>query len=1069
MEVAAGLATLPIRPPTPPKDLILEKVGRFITNEPYLPTLVRQTLETPDESPCSSADYFSRSSERPLKRVDFLPGEAKFLTSASKSIIASASNVRSLPPSRDCKPSKSILKPYKEYTLSGPATGSAEYRERSFPRMLEDVVRELASSSRGSRLDAYQTLNGCLKAYEDLPSPEAMEEKMPLLMDFIRRDLSTGTPEGGIHDTQLMTQVLKLLTIFLWMPKMAAMLTDDFCIFVLNQSISVLTDPKISKALVNHYMHLLAAQRFHSKVLTDDRANRLLNILRDITVHVKGNGVVGQRLMVYRTLLAQANAVMLRRVEEWMEHLFSGMLSNIKEVRARALAFGLDASLTFGTTSHVSRSVLDIFNRESTEGKKFSELLVQRLSDMIRSKEEASHVPQVWSIVILFLRSRRGQLEHWEYMRTWLVIIQKCFNSTDNHVKFQAHVSWNRLIFAISPTISTGSSMVKMLRQPMMAQLDRRNNDTKSRQAKQVAYTSYCTLLYYAFRPLSSHDILDRFWEEYVALLLTKTDTKFACEVLISLLGDAPHKVWSEKRANESAPVRPEELPRLDSKWVRLRAATVLKVLDAVLQSIEWQSAEDGEAWVLRAWRAFTKALGEAGSKEVIVSTESMTAVAHMMGSLKHFWVHCKKRQAARVDSLAEATDLQKLAALVDIAVSNLGPLPFTEKRLIQVSGDSFEAADTPSSRSTRIHGSLASPVAHVICMLYICTPADNASECYKDTMNGFFQIALRSATSRRSKLKILLDICNLTDSEMVDSSPIKATFWQLALEFLIESLVSFKPDDGTSDSPYHSGPDYSAMLKMLELEVRNSKQMTKNWVTTFECINAQVQKECGIGGSIISLIEPSAVFLHARLAEEPIETSIQRATILIQNASWPESRKDIERAQKALWGASSLPFKSASFCPFDNLYSFVDSVLAATYSTYSEPISGEIVKLFQAFTSFVQACPASQSAVLLKRLQTGCSVWIRDMGGLLNQVNIPSRATYAAVSLLSLKLQQSILMYSSRSYSCGRRSQPSFAVYLASIQLCLPCKAYCWRVSRAGTERSSTCPLVYGTVPSAS
>ena len=929
-----------------------------------------------------------------------MPGEANFLTAASKSIIASENHVRSLPPSRECKPSKSILKPYKENPLSDPANESADHRQRSFPRMLEDVVRELTSSSRGSRLDAYQTLNGCLKAYDDLPSPEAIEEKMPLLMDFIRRDLTTGTPEGGIHDTQLMTQVLKLLTIFLWMPKLAHLLDDEFCIFILHHSTTVLADKKSPKVLVNHYMHLLATQKFHSKILTDDRANRLLNILRDITTYVKGNGVVGQRLMVYRTLLTQANTVMLRRVEEWMEHLFSGMLSNIKEVRARALAFGLDASLTLGTTTHVSRSVLDIFNRQSSEGKKFSDMLVHRLNDMIGAKDEALHVPQVWSVVILFLRSRRGQLEHWEYMRIWLQIIQKCFNSSDTHVKYQAHASWNRLIFAISPTISTGSSMVRMLRLPITAQLDRRQNDKQSRQAKQGAYTSYCTLLYYALRPLSSHDTLDRFWEEYVALLLIKTDTKFACEVLMSLLGDAPQKIWTENRANEGAAVKPEELPRLDPKWIRLRAATVLKVLDAVLQLVEWQQAEDGEAWVLRAWRAFTRALGDAGSKEIKVSAESMTAVAHMMGSLKHFWVHCNKRQATRGDLLAKSTDMERLAALVDIAVANMGTIPFTEKRLIQISGDSFEAAETPSSRSARIQASVASPMAHLIRMLYVSCPIDDASEHYSNTMRGFFQIVLRSATSRRSKLKVLRDICDLVAPEIVESHGAKATFWELVLRLLMDSLASSRADDGTTDISYQLGPDYVTILKILELEARNCTDISKNWEAAFECINFQIQKECGIGGSVVSLIEPYAVILHAWLAEDHLVTSIQRTTTLVKNASWPESRKDIERAQRALWGASSLPFKAASFCPFDKLYVLVDDILAASYSAYSEPVSGNIIQLLQAFTSFIVTCPSSQSAVLLKRLQTGCSVWIKDADGRMNQADIPSRAIYAAVSL---------------------------------------------------------------------
>ena len=1000
MEVATGgLATLAIRPPTPPREHDFNSNGKTADTEPYLTHLIRRNLNTPEESPSSTIDYFNKSSERPLKRVDFLPGGSKLLTASSKNIIAYGNIVRSLPPSKECKPSKSILKAPKESLLSDPVSERQDHKQRSFPRMLEDVVRELASSSRSFRLDAYQTLNGCLKAYEDLPDPQAMAEKLPLLTGFIRRDLSPGAAEGGIQDSQLTVQVLKLVTILLWTPKLADVLPDDFRVFILDLSISVLADQNSSKILVNHYMHLLTIQKFRPKIMNEDRANRLLNVLKDITGHVKGNGVVGQRLMIYRVLLGQANAMMTRRVEDWLDHLFSGMLSNIKEVRARALAFGYDASIALGTISQVSRSVLEIFNRQSPEGKEFLDVLVHRLNDMIGSKEEGLHVPQVWSVTILFLRSRRNQLEHWEHMRTWLVVIQKCFNSSDMAIKFQAHMSWNRLIFAISPTISTGSSMMRMLRQPIMTQLDRKHDDRQSRQAKQVACASYCALIYYAFRPLSSHDTVDRFWDEYLAPLLIKTGTAFACQVLVSLFGDMQQKIWTENRANELAAIKPDELPRLDPKWIRLRSGKALKVLDALLQSADWKPLESGEALVLQAWRAFTRALGDAASKEVKVSVESMTAVAHMMSSMKQFWSHCSSRQA--VDVASRTNTLQRLAKLVEIAVVNLGAIPFAEKRLVQSTGDLFEAADTPSSRSTRIKGVLASPIYHLIGMVSTVQYGPDAVNCYNDTVRGLIQTALRPATSRRSKLKVLYDIGSITTSATTVLPELKLPLWQLIFESMTTAMTLSRLDDGTAESPYQLGPDYRDILKLVELEVQNSTGTPENWVTIFGQVTAQMRHECGTGGLIISLIEPFAECLRRQLSPGSVEKLLPRTIVLIQNVAWPESHSDVERAQRALWGTTIVPLKSNAISPFEKLYIFIDEILQTAYPLFDGAACSKTSKLLEAVGSFLDACPTWQSGIALNRLQKGISVWVQDAKGCINRKGLESQATYLAVSFL--------------------------------------------------------------------
>ena len=1007
-----GLATtLAIRPPTPPHDLDIQKETLLYEKSALLKHFEPQILDTPDESPSSSADYFSRSSERPFKRVDFLSDNSRQLTRASKSIIALGKDVRALPPSRDCKPPKSILKPYKDNILSDPVSEPPERLQLPFPRMLEDVVRELSGSSRSSRLDAYQTLNGCLKTYENTPESEALIEKIPLLTNFIRRDLTSAASEKGVLGTQLMTQVLKLLTILLWSPRFAETLEDDFRVFILNHSISAIGDPSNSKTLINHYMHLIAMQNFRSKIMNNDRVNRLLNILGNITSIVKGNGVVGQRLMIYRTLLTQANALMVSRVNDWVDHLFSGMLSNIKEVRSRALAFGIDASTTWGATSQVSRSVQEIFNRQSPDGKKFSDVLVNRLNDMLSSKDEGIHVPQIWSIVILFLRSRRSQLEHWEYMRVWLVIIQKCFNSTDNQVKLQAHTSWNRLIFAINPSVSTGLSMVKMLRQPITAQLDRKSSDKHSKQAKQVAYASYCTLIYYALRPGSSHDSLDRFWAEYVAPLLIKTDTDFACQVLSFLFGDVHPVAWIENRAIDGPPIRPDELARLDPQWIRAKSVAVLKVLESLLLTSDWQLSDADEPWVLQAWRGFMKALGDAGSKEVKVSTETLSAMAGTINLMQR--VLTAKEDGNRSNT---SIRVQRLATLVKIAVDNLGPIPFAERRIIQNSRNSFEAADTPS-RAPRAQGLLASPIIHLIGMLLPCSK--DAEKYYEDTLSYFIQIALRSATSRHSKLKTLREIAYLVTPGLLAADEANNILWLAVSEILRTVTDSVRSDESPTSSSQQAGQDYREMLKIMEIEALASTSMTSTWIATFEHINVQVQRECGVGGSVLAIIEPFAAFLNRERGTSYNRKTIQQTTVLVNNARWPESRKDLERAQRVLWGPSPLPMRSTSFNPFDGLLTLIDDILGIVYKSFDPQACGEIIDLFKATKSFISSCVPSASPVLLKRIQNGFVYWIRDAERHLNSEDRSSQSLFSEVSIPVLRSQHQ-LMRLARSYNLG-------------------------------------------------
>ena len=1004
VEALYGLAALPTRPPTPPKDVDLGIIDRTPSNTSFHIHLAKNNLNTPDESPSSSADYFDRSAYQKPKRVGFSPWiDYKPPAKVYRGTWELEQQIRSIPPSKECRSSKSILKSC--HTTVQSDGDLLITRERSFPEMLDDLCRELASTSRSSRMDAYMTLNSCLKAYKDIPDVKALEDKTTLFADFLRRDLSIEIGETEMQNVQLMTQALKLATTLLWIPRIATILQQDFCVFLLDRSISMIEDASTTKTLVNHFMHLLATQNFGPKITTSEKVNRLLDCLQEITARIKGNGVVGQRLVIYRRLLFQARPLMVTRVSDWIDHLFSGMLSTIREIRSRALTLGMEAASTFGSVSQVSRAVQDIFNRRSPEGVIFLQLLLSRLNGMISSRDECLHVPQIWTIVILFLRSRRSQLEQWEHMKDWLGIIQRCFNSSDSQVKLQASIAWNRFVFAVNPNITTGQSMIKMLRQPIIAQLDRKNARKQLKQGKQVAYSSYCNLLYYAFKPGATHAQIDRFWQEYIEPILpgnistAKIDTELACQILISLLGDSHQKIWNDNRANEEGFIRPEELPRVDPKWTRQRAAMILKVFDSIFASIDWRSVDSENHHVFQAWRGFTKALGEAGSKEVKVSMECMRAVAQIMNSIKRFWLQIS-RQPLTAGESQKSTMLLNMIALISGATTDIGMIAFTEKRLVQSSQELFEATETPSSRPSRYHGNLASPIVHLMEILSTALQGP-AFRAFKIAINALIQLSLRCSSSRRSKLIVFQDMLHLTKTETLPIPIGKLILWQSIVESLELTLNCSHVNDNTVANPQRLGQDCKEIVAILGVGLQQGFIPTQSWSATVGSIVTQIRQEIGAGGIILAIIEPLTDIMGQECCLSHYDVSLQFGFGILNNVVWPESRKEMEHAHRSLYGLSAVNGRVASANPYNCLYTFIDLLLVTAYGQNLTTASGALIDFLEGLSLMIASCPASFSEVLLQRTQRGLALWIEDRDGLIDGRMSTSKRIRAAVRII--------------------------------------------------------------------
>ena len=836
--------------------------------------------------------------------------------------------------------------------------------------MLDEVTRELMSRSESSRLDAYMTLNGCLKAFDEVPDFLAMSAKMTLLTQCIRRDLCASPVDTRSTQTQLRAQAIKLLTVFLFRSSLNDLLDDEFCTFVVDHSTSVLEKHGLPKILVICYLQVLATQNFPLKVMSSNRVDRLLDVLDQITDHAKGSSIVGQRLMIYRRLLTQAPPSVASRASDWVDHLFSGMLSSVKEIRVHAIAFGVEASLRLGTVSSVSRAVQEIFKRESPEGKKFVDLLETRLHEILSTKNEGHHVPQIWSIVVLFFRSRRHQLEQWDLLRRWLGIMQGCFNSADLHIKLQANIAWNRFIFAVGLDVSTCQSMVRMLRQPLITQLSRKQRDKQPKSERQIAISSYCTLLYYAFPPTADHSQVERYWDEYILplcssnLLGNEIGIKSVCQIMTALLGDTQRNPWAQDRVNESEPIRPDDLPRLDTKWSRSRAIPILKLLESIFLNANWSDQGQFDDSILPVWQSFCEALRDAGSKEVKVSSDCMAAVACITGTLDYLWVeNCSKSKAMTMRFLS------RFLTMIDSAVAILGLTPLMEKRLIRSPDRSFQVAETLCDRQSLRRDQPCSVIFHLLVSLVSSVPENCVDNVFRISVETLIEFLLRSTSSSESKMETLCDLAQLSASDNTGKPKARASMWLVIVDSASDLICLLKSSANIDGIHRFVDPGYSNVVKILEAGLRHhTNDHAHIWTVSLAKTVQEIRKNFPAAASLAPVLEPVAECLKTISDDNFHLNQLSYSTALVRHASWPNSSCGANTLQNA-----SLP------SPYTHLCSLVDAHLLAAYIKLNSSTIDYLTPFVDAVSKFMFSCPTSFQVEMLGGLKGSLSIWIED------------------------------------------------------------------------------------------
>lgn len=841
--------------------------------------------------------------------------------------------------------------------------------------MLDSTIQHLAGADRDSRVDAYMMLIRALKASNNLPDRVALQEKMSLFMQFIQRDITAKTPAGST-DSSLVNQSLNLLVTFLNFPAIASTLTNDFAIYMIDHCIRSFEDPATSKEVARHLMQVITVQRFSvAKVMSLDRVGRLIASLHKIEEHLKGKSIDMARLHIYRKLVGQCRQAMVVH-SDWLYDLFAAMLSELKDIRIYAINLGLEAGFTIGREKSISRKTMEIFNQTNeAEDKRYIELYTERLTAMVHSKADLGAVPQIWSVVMLFLRI---PLDRWNQMGRWLKIIQLCFNSSDLRSKIEANAAWCRLGYLMLMDEKSLAKAHSIMTQPFKSQLRRKEATGKqAEEFRQSVLGGIRHLLYYTFRPNANLTLLDSHWDSCVKDLLTQMldasttaaydGTNNAAAILAGLFDCTTPRVWKEERGTEKSVVEASELPAIDPKWVRRNAARVFELVEPImLKNIN--DLNNTASPTYRLWRNLVHAVNSAAAKEIKVSLDTTLFVAQALNLLQKLW----KQGPPEGDAKGF---LKAVQTYLSVMVDSLGLLPFSEKHLSLDKEQRFVPIATPTHRPNKGRAT-KTPLKHLFSFLSTLPNGVPDDQKYYDFFSGVFSPFMANK-NEKGRMELALELLSTIPTE----ARIPWAPWEFASEKLIQWLTYNNRQTTGSGSDIPIGHEYREYVRLVERGWRSTPGLPDSlWISLFHTIVSCVDDEAGEAGVAIVVIEPLAKMIDDLCSTEgqPLPTKVARwVDVLLSTAVQPRDRQAVDAARRRLWGSGPRS-GSASFDTFDNLYKSANLVLEHAYKARGFA-DRDIASLLLKVGEFLERCNPQLVAKSLLALQSGLSPWIQD------------------------------------------------------------------------------------------
>ncbi|PSR80393.1 Rap1-interacting factor 1 N terminal-domain-containing protein [Coniella lustricola] len=982
------LESLPARPPTPPRELRsheCDPVSKDITAASQLASHL-QRMQTPPGvlSPATS----SGTSTTRRKRVGF-SARAQYQEPPLYPSNTSTSHAQSpLAPSYSAsKPVKGILKQTAVPNRLGPADGLwldiDKPGQVNVAAMLESTLQQLAGADRDSKVDAYTMLFRGLKASSNLPDRIALQEKMGLFTQFIQRDLSE-RPLDGTLDIVLSISALKLLHTFLGFPGIASSIPRDFGVFLISHCALSFEGSQVPKEVVRHLMQALYLQKFPSDVMTCDRVGRLLKSLHGIENRISGKSIVQGRIRLYDRLVRQYPQHMIVHVD-WLQDLFQDICSSIKEVRTAATKFGLHAAFAFSKERKMAVRVLDLLHRSDDEDKEFIELIIERLSTMLRSKEDSPSVPQVWSIIHLFVPNPRKQI----WSKPWSDMVGRSFNNSSAQTKKEANLAWGRLIYRtfLDKSLTQTESM-RMLRDTMFQQLMRKG---LQRSSLDSILNTIRTFLYYTFKPDSSHKNLDNSWDIALSPLLLQlmkidhgnTNATNAAAILAGLIDCQTRRVWKENRICDIAVVNSNELPALDPKWIRSNSQRVFQLVNRVLAN-SFAELSVADSPFQQLWHALVASVASASAKDVKLHDDTAKFVADALTFLASKWTQGLGDGETCSSSLFLDSARDYLLTL--IRGVGLLPNPFIDKYFVRTRDNQFIPQLASTHRASKSQGTKRLPLHHLFQLLYHLPPGipDNNATAQ------FFHAVLAPFFEDKS-IKAQVDLAQ----ELLCLLPVDAYcpygIWTLCSSKALTLLEADRTDQfkAMPKAEDISWPQYRDTVKLLERGLRSSPDLPwLYWCQLFHELTTCVGSKMGEAGVSIAIVEQLATVVNDMLDGSLGSTQLRPfdATIeLVSISNHPRDKEAVDAARQHLWGTFSTSTPLTTFDPFDNMYKLVSSALEKAYMN-KEVCSDACIALMNTVEQFFDRAHRDLAFCALTSVQYGFICWLKDENGSLTR-----------------------------------------------------------------------------------
>ncbi len=426
----------------------------------------------------------------------------------------------------------------------------------------------------------------------------------------------------------------------------------------------------------------------------------------------------------------------------------------------------------------------------------------------------------------------------------------------------------------------------------------------------------------------------------------------------------------------ETSLVKPEELPAIDSNWIRRNTGRVFGVVEPILEQ-DFLALARTDTPVYKLWRTLVSTVASAAAKEIKVSRDTSVFVAEALNALQKVW-----RQGLAVEGNTSPNVVEffrAVRAYLEAMISSLGLLPFTEKT---------GKPQTPTK----------APLSALFSMLSTLPPGVLDD---KDFAEFFGSVFAPFFTSKGDKAR--MDLAQDLMSTIPMDVPRPYGSWLLVAENILGWLEPGHHSHGSTGSVGDTtvGHDYRDVIRVLERGIKSTPNLPpKHWDSLFYAAFERVRDETGDAGVAIVIIEPLAKVLVEQFAAQSAAGSplsgVRYVTELASVATQPRDRHAVDAARKRLWGTALAGSRSSSFDTFDNLYRAVGEVLEYSYSNFNPADSDSTAQLLKEIGGFFDRGNRQLFLKAMLSLQDGIYPWFQDSKRLLGN---PATALLVAVS----------------------------------------------------------------------